>query len=372
MNPIQTVTASEKIRIRFVPKNDLTDDPVNRMRCYNVMAALRQIGCDADLLRPGDPCEVLVILSLDFQRWLPEAARIQERGGVVIFDLSDNEFRRRAEISVAKFKGMRRYAANPWQVLQRVYFFFRRRKLDRGLSQMIRTANAVTTSTLQIQADLKTGKGQVHYIPDIIDFDRLAADKDHQSTRTPVVVWLGMPNNTIFLTEVAQTLARLQRKMALRVHLITHESTYQFYRDLNRRLAFSYQLVPWNLETVGTELRQADIAVAPLPAGVSKSVNKIATYWMAGLPVVVSPCVDYRALVSHGEDGFLAPTEDDWARYIGDLAADAGLRQRLADKGRSKVLGSFSPGAVAQAWKACCEQVYREQGQVPIPVGREL
>ncbi len=372
MKTMQTVTTSEKIRIRFVPKNDLAGDPVNRMRCFNVMAALRGIGCDADLLKPGDPCEVLVILSLDFGRWLPEAARIQEMGGVVIFDLSDNEFRRRAELSVDKIKGMRRYAVNPWQVLQRGYFFFRRRKLDRGLAHMVRTCNAVTASTLQIQSDVKRGKGQVHYIPDMIDFDRFETAKRHQATTAPVVVWLGMPNNTIFLTEVAGTLARLQREIDLQVHLITHESTYQLYRDLNRRLDFSYHLIPWNLETVGDELRQADIAVAPLPAGVSKSINKIATYWMAGLPVVVSACEDYRALISHGEDGFLVGTGDGWARYIVDLAADARLRQRLADNGRSKVLASFSAPAVAEAWKACCERVYREQGRAANLPGRTV
>jgi len=361
-NSIDLNTGNEPI-IRFVPKNNLPDDPVNRMRCDHVIEGLKMLGCDADVLHDGEACDVLIVLSLDFDKWLPRVSTVQEQGGVVIFDLSDNEFRRRAEITVKKVKGVSRYIKNPKTVIQRGYYFMRRRRLDKRLDQMVQHCDAVVTSTIQIMNDVRKYNTNVRYIPDIIDFNSVSSIKQHAHTSVPTVVWIGMPNNTLFLEEISGAFSRLQKDIGLHIHVITNPNTYELFPDLDERLDFEFELVPWDLETLAAELCRGDIAIAPLPNGVSKSINKIATYWMANLPAVVTSCEDYEQLVDHEQNGFFARSEEDWYTYIKRLAEDVPLRERVAMRGRKKVLASFTLQAIADQWKEYCYRIFREQSR---------
>jgi glycosyltransferase involved in cell wall biosynthesis len=61
----------------------------------------------------------------------------------------------------------------------------------------------------------------------------------------------------------------------------------------------------------------------------SKSAIKAVEYGARGIPVIASDVTCYRDYVKHGHNGFLAKTEADWIKYLGELAHDEDLRRKM-------------------------------------------
>ena len=62
----------------------------------------------------------------------------------------------------------------------------------------------------------------------------------------------------------------------------------------------------------------------------------------AGIPVVASAVGANRDIVTHGENGFLAATSEDWVHHISTLASDRVLRRKFGLKGRELVEQKYS------------------------------
>ena len=61
-----------------------------------------------------------------------------------------------------------------------------------------------------------------------------------------------------------------------------------------------------------------------------------------GLPVVASPIGMNCKVVTHGENGFLAATPEEWIDSLRRLAADPDLRRRMGEAGRQRVEHDFA------------------------------
>ena len=66
-----------------------------------------------------------------------------------------------------------------------------------------------------------------------------------------------------------------------------------------------------------------------------------------GLPSVCSPRREFRDLVEHGVDGFLAETDAEWLDALRALAGNAGLRARIGAACSTRVLARYAPETVA-------------------------
>jgi glycosyltransferase involved in cell wall biosynthesis len=108
------------------------------------------------------------------------------------------------------------------------------------------------------------------------------------------------------------------------------------------------------LEALPTELARFDINVAPLEADnpfcEAKSELKVFEAALAGVPTIASPAGPFRRAIEHGVTGFLAATGDEWYAALASLAADAALRQRVAQSAYHVALGRFGPAARARAF----------------------
>src|SRR6267143_3653463 len=94
---------------------------------------------------------------------------------------------------------------------------------------------------------------------------------------------------------------------------------------------------PWRLETEQTNLASFDIGIMPLWDSVwtrGKCGYKILQYMGVGTAIVASDVGVNNEIISHGENGFLARTEDDWVEALrsliqnADALWDLGLRWR--------------------------------------------
>ena len=92
----------KKKKLRFIPRTGDPDNPVDRMRCFNVIQGLKARGYDVGLYQGAEDVEALVTLSLDVARWSDLYERCFQSNVPVILDLAENEFERSAKLTRKK------------------------------------------------------------------------------------------------------------------------------------------------------------------------------------------------------------------------------------------------------------------------------
>jgi glycosyltransferase involved in cell wall biosynthesis len=78
------------------------------------------------------------------------------------------------------------------------------------------------------------------------------------------------------------------------------------------------------------------------PWAAGKCGLKALQYMALGVPTIASPVGVNSEILSNGENGFLAETEDDWVAAITSLLDDEGLRRDLGRRGRDTVEADYS------------------------------
>ena len=150
--------------------------------------------------------------------------------------------------------------------------------------------------------------------------------------------WVGLSDGFVYLHAIRpalQQLTRLFPKLKLRV--ISDKPL-----QLDGVIVENEQ---WQLEREQANLSRFSIGIMPLTDTLwtrGKCGYKILQYMAAGIPVVASAIGANRDIVTHGENGFLAATAEDWVRDISTLAADPVLRRKFGIKGRELVEQKYS------------------------------
>lgn len=99
-------------------------------------------------------------------------------------------------------------------------------------------------------------------------------------------------------------------------------------------------------------LRIQDINLAPLEPGVfndAKSCIKFIEASIAGLPTVASPAAEFKRVIRHGENGYLANDPSAWRDALASLVGDKDLRNRIAARARETVVELFCLDVLARA-----------------------
>ena len=101
----------------------------------------------------------------------------------------------------------------------------------------------------------------------------------------------------------------------------------------------------WSYESEVQDLQTADIGVMPLfddEWARGKCGLKLLQYMAVGLPALASPVGVNRDIVRHGENGFLAATEEEWHRHLAALCRSSELRRRIGEAARATVHAQYS------------------------------
>lgn len=102
---------------------------------------------------------------------------------------------------------------------------------------------------------------------------------------------------------------------------------------------------PWNQKGEDEALRSFDIGVMPLEDNLwtrGKGGYKLLQYMAAGSASVASPVGINCEIINHGENGFLANSEKEWAEALGSLVGDCELRKRIGIRARETVEQEYS------------------------------
>lgn len=119
----------------------------------------------------------------------------------------------------------------------------------------------------------------------------------------------------------------------------------------------SFDAHPYRMKLTG-----ADIGICPLvetPFSRCKSEVKFTEYSALGIPTVASNVLPYSPVITHGENGLLAKTPEQWINCLTQLIEDAQLRQALGSNARRWVEKERDANKNAKLWREAYQEALR-------------
>ncbi|MFO0888683.1 MAG: glycosyltransferase family 4 protein [Isosphaeraceae bacterium] len=160
------------------------------------------------------------------------------------------------------------------------------------------------------------------------------------------LVWIGSASTLQGLQQQKPLLDRLGREIpGLRLRVICDQ--------FPRLDVLPVVPVPWSEAWEGRDLAEGHIGISWLPDDPwsrGKCGLKVLQYQAARLPVVANPVGVQCEMISPGETGFLASTDEEWLEAVRALAADPAPRRAMGRAARTQIEGSFSVAAWADAF----------------------
>ena len=180
----------------------------------------------------------------------------------------------------------------------------------------------------------------IEILPTSIEVSRYRAAQPG-SGGTPTIVWIGSPENLIYLEMIRPSLARLAaRHPALIVRIIC--SAFPAWPEIR------VERIAWSEDTEADALAAAHIGIMPLTDDEwsrGKCAFKLLQYMAASLPCVASPIGANTEAVIDGVTGFHAATVEDWENRLEELIVSPELRARFGAGGLLHVEKRYSMSA---------------------------
>jgi len=191
--------------------------------------------------------------------------------------------------------------------------------------RLLRRADALVVSTQVLADEVSRFRAADAVLPTVPNPD-LYTVAEHRDGLPVVLGWAGSSGNIRYLDPLREALARLAAEHVAELLVVSAvpwsgPSTFQ----------------RWTLAEEASVFSRFGVGLMPLPDTPytrAKAGFKLLQYFAAGVPVVASPFGVNRELVETSQAGFLAREPGEWEAAIRTLAADAGLRAQMGERGR--------------------------------------
>src|SRR6202011_3577653 len=202
-------------------------------------------------------------------------------------------------------------------------------------------------------------------LPTSIDLTKYKL-KRHNEGLGLIIGWLGLSDGLPYLRHIHPALQKLSARFpGLKLKVISDKPLQLDGVQVENE--------PWRLETEQANLASFDIGIMPLWDSVwtrGKCGYKILQYMGVGTAVVASDVGVNNEIIAHGENGFLAKTQDDWVEAVSRLIRNPEQRRTFGLRGRELIEKRYSLESFAQGYvKLLCE-IARIPGESPDSGGR--
>jgi glycosyltransferase involved in cell wall biosynthesis len=162
--------------------------------------------------------------------------------------------------------------------------------------------------------------------------------KEKKTHSGVTIGWTGSHTTLKYLASLVPALERLEARFPEMQFVVIANSPAPFALK-------SMRFIRWNEASEIDDLGSIDIGVMPLPDdswAKGKCGFKALQYMSLKIPAVVSPVGVNTKIVTHGVDGLIARTTEEWEQLLGTLITDASLRKQLGEAGQRKVIEHYS------------------------------
>lgn len=232
------------------------------------------------------------------------------------------------------------------------------RTMLRRLADNMAVADVVTCVTEPLAAVLRDYAADVRVIPNGLPAQYLGRPRDYTAEGRPLYVgWAGTSSTVAELPEAVRALNRISQYQrpggGVMVRLVGIGPEQAMALGLKGRQIGALGWVE-QLEHYLHAVSEFDVWVAPY-RGTAFNSRKFATKFLEasvlGIPLIASDTPAYRAVIRHGENGFLVRYEHEWGRLLKRLVDDPELRQRVGMTARGEASGSIMQ-ALHHQWEA--------------------
>jgi glycosyltransferase involved in cell wall biosynthesis len=200
----------------------------------------------------------------------------------------------------------------------------------------------VIAGNRHLAAAVPAGSTRVEIVPTPIDCERYQQSAPDRA-RTLRLLWIGLPENLIYLEPLRPVIANLQRSWPeLKLRVVC--SRFPEWDDS------MLECVPWSSEGEVRAIAGADVGLMPLSDNEwtrGKCAFKLLQYMAAGLPCVASPVGANSEVVTHDYNGYLATTEAQWYESLHRLLASSDLRTNFGARGLARVRSHYDIPQIA-------------------------
>ncbi len=227
---------------------------------------------------------------------------------------------------------------------------------QRQLADNLRLADVVTCCS-EVQARvLREYADNVRVVPNGLPAQMLGEVREY-APETLTVGWAGTTSTMADLPMAARALNRIvDYRGGVQVRLVGVDGAQALRAGVraHERTKVSGWIADFNVYL--QHVKRFDVWVAPY-RDTAFNVAKFATKWLessvAGIPLIASAIEPYKAVIRHGENGFLVPVGQEhlFGRYLKELIDDPGLRKRIGMAARAQASGSILQ-AVNSQWQA--------------------
>jgi 2-polyprenyl-3-methyl-5-hydroxy-6-metoxy-1,4-benzoquinol methylase/glycosyltransferase involved in cell wall biosynthesis len=174
----------------------------------------------------------------------------------------------------------------------------------------------------------------------------------------------GTPTHNRDFKECSRALERvLETYSHARLMLVGHLDSVENFARFGERIELR-PAVPW--QDLPRLIRRVDINLAPLeldnPFTECKSSLKYFEAAIMGVPTVASDVEPYREAITHGENGYLCRTEEEWFHCMARLMEDPGLREKMGSLARKDALINWTTRAGAHHLLAALREIAEISG----------
>lgn len=207
-----------------------------------------------------------------------------------------------------------------------------------AITHAAETADLITVSTEPLAEVMRQAAGhdRVAVLPNCIPALALRLPRGQMRSRLRVG-WAGGASHGVDIGIAADPVRRFLRRSPgwdLQLNGTDYRPTFKVPKDRAK-------YVPWtqvNQDPAGYYSGlNYDVGIAPIHPTTfsnSKSGLRALEHGARGIPTIASDVPAYRAVITHGVDGFLVRADHEWLRYMSILASDDELREKMGQAAR--------------------------------------
>ncbi len=179
----------------------------------------------------------------------------------------------------------------------------------------------------------------VFVIPTTIDTDLYISGRNDTKKDNVVIGWTGSSTTLKHFSLAVPVLKKLREKYGEKVSFRMISDEF-FNGELD-----GLEKIKWIRETEVEDLSAIDIGIMPLPDddwSKGKCGFKGLQYMALEKPAVMSPVGVNNEIITHGKNGFLADSPEEWEHVLSQLIENADLRKKIGKAGRKTVEDRYS------------------------------
>lgn len=212
-------------------------------------------------------------------------------------------------------------------------------KSAKKTGQIISVSDLVFAGNNYLADYAKKFNSNVTVVPTTIDTSVFKRSQEYKNNQTICIGWSGSITTIKHFEQAVPFLKILKAKYGDKIYFkVMGDATYE-----NKELGIKG--IKWTEETEVKELESFDIGIMPLPNDEwvkGKCGLKGLSYMSVEVPTVMSAVGVNTEIITDGENGFLASSNEEWVDKLSQLIESFDLRKKLGENGRKTVLEKYS------------------------------